>query len=133
MGYAGYLVRVGGFIIPMDSIYADSYKIVKTYIDLDPFRDAEGKLNRHALANTPSKIEFKLKPMYDYQLRPIMAGIQSNYINQLEKKALVNFYDIEGDAYIDQYMYMPDINFQIYGVFGNIIQYDETTLKFIGY
>lgn len=133
MGYSGFLVQVGGYVIPMDVIYADSYKIVKTIIDLDSFRDADGLLNRQALDHVPYKIEFKLKPMYEYQLRPIIDTIRANFSKPSERKAIVTFYNIEDNSYIQQAMYMPDIQFQIYGVFNNVVQYDETTLKFIGY
>lgn len=133
MSYSGYFFRVGSYVVPMDVIYADSYKCVKTIIDLDAFRDANGVLQRNALDNVPFKVEFQLKPMYEKTLRDIMNNIRANYSNAKERKAHCTFFDFESGDYVSQDMYMPDINFQVYGVFNGIIQYDATTLKFIGY
>ena len=133
MGYAGYLIKVGGYTVPLSFIHADTYKCVRTVIDLDAYRDANGNLHRNALQHVPYKIEFNLKPMYQYQMREVLDSIRGNFSNALERKANVEFYDFETDSYISQEMYMPDINFQIYGIFNDLIQYTATTVKFIGY
>lgn len=133
MGFDGYLVKVGSYNIPLSVIHADTYKCVRTIIDLDAYRDTNGVLHRNALDNIPYKIEFNLKPMYEKDLRPIMNSIRGNFTNALERKANVTFFDFETGEYVTQPMYMPDINYQIYGIWGNVIQYDATTLKFIGY
>ena len=125
MAYLGFMVKVGNYTLPNSKIKADTYKSVRTVIDLDSYRSADGVLIRNALPHVPYKLEMNLIP--------ILSGIKSNYISPLEKKANVTFYDMETDQYITQEMYMPDINFQIYGIFDDRILYDETTIKFIGY
>lgn len=133
MAYSNFLVKVGNYIVPNGKIKADTYKSVRTVIDLDSYRSADGVLIRNALPHVPYKLEMNLIPMYNDDLQQILSGIKSNYISPLEKKANVTFYDMETDQYITQEMYMPDINFQIYGIFDGRILYDETTIKFIGY
>ena len=133
MAYSDFLVKVGNYIIPNGKIKADTYKSVRTVIDLDSYRSADGKLIRNALPHVPYKLEMNLIPMYNADLQTVMQNIRNNYTSALEKKANVTFYDMETDTYITQEMYMPDINFQIYGIFDGRILYDETTIKFIGY
>lgn len=133
MAYAGYLVKVGNYTLPNNKIKADTYKSVRTVIDLDSYRDANGVLKRNALSHVPYKLEMNLIPMKNAELQAILSSIRANYISAIEKKALVTFYDMETDTYISQEMYMPDIDFQIYGIFDGYIQYDEITIKFIGY
>lgn len=133
MAYSDYLVKVGNYTIPLGKIKADTYKSVRTVIDLDSYRSADGVLIRNALPHVPYKLEMNLIPMYNTDLQTIIQNIRSNFISSIEKKANVTFYDTETDQYITQEMYMPDINFQIYGIFDGRILYDETTIKFIGY
>ena len=133
MAYSDFLVKVGNYTIPLGKIKADTYKSVRTVIDLDSYRSADGVLIRNALPHVPYKLEMNLIPMYNADLQTIMQNIRSNFISSIEKKANVTFYDTETDQYITQEMYMPDINFQIYGIFDGRILYDETTIKFIGY
>lgn len=133
MAYSGYMVKVGNYTLPNSKIKADTYKSVRTVIDLDSYRDANGVLHRNALDHVPYKLEMNLIPMYNEDLQTVLQNIRSNYTSSIEKKANVTFYDMETDQYITQEMYMPDINFQIYGIFDDRILYDETTIKFIGY
>lgn len=133
MAYSGYLVKIGNYTLPNSVIKADTFKSVKAITDLNPYRNANGELIRNALPHIPYKLEMNLIPMRDDQMKVILHNIQSNYTIALERKALVTFYDSESDSYISQYMYMPDIDFQIYGIFDNSILYRETTIKFIGY
>lgn len=133
MAYSDFLVKVGNYTIPLGKIKADTYKSVRTVIDLDSYRSADGVLIRNALPHVPYKLEMNLIPMYNTDLQTIIQNIRNNFISSIEKKANVTFYDMETDQYITQEMYMPDINFQIYGIFDGRILYDETTIKFIGY
>lgn len=133
MAYAGYLVKVGNYIIPNSKIRANTFKTVKTIIDLDTYRDANGVLHRNALDHVPYKVELNLITMYNTDLQTILSGIKNNFSVPKERKANVTFYDSESDSYITQEMYMPDIDFSMYGIFDDKILYNEITLKFIGY
>ena len=140
MAYSGYLIKVGNYIIPNKIIQADSYKAVRTVIDLDSYRDADGLLHRQALDHVPHKVEFNIKPMRThFEISEILGNIQDNMTEYKERKVSATFYVPEEDKYITQDMYMPDINFQIYGIKKfdendkGTIYYDAIRLAFIGY
>lgn len=134
MAYSGYLIKVGNYTIPLSVMRADTYKAVRTIIDLDAYRDANGKLHRNALDNEPSKVEFETLPlMTNSQMSDLLGNIQRQYTVPKERKANVTFYVPETNSYVTQEMYMPDINFQIYYADSEKIQYQPTRLAFIGY
>lgn len=133
MAYSGYLIKIGNYTIPNNKIKASTYKSTRTVIDLDSYRNANGVLQRNALSHVPYKVELNLIPMYNADLQTILQNIRANYTSAIERKGLVTFYDMETDTYITQDMYMPDIDFTIYGIFNDKILYPETTIKFIGY
>lgn len=132
--YKGYLVKVGNYEIPTTVIKAESYKIVKTIVDYESTRDANGVLHRTALDHVPYKVDFELVPMLtNTKLSAIMKSIQQNYTVAKERKSVVEFYSPEDDAYIKQEMYMPDIEYTMYGTYDGVIHYKEVRLAFIGY
>lgn len=134
MAYENYLLKVGNYKIPGSMISAESYNVIKNGQDLDSYRDANGKLHRTALSHFVWKIEFDTVPMLTRpQINTLLKKIQENYTNTTEKKATVTFYDPEGDRYVTQEMYMPDIQFNIYGTYNNTIFYNSIRLAFIGY
>lgn len=134
MAYAGYLLKVGNYTVPISKIQAKSYKAVRTVIDLDSYRDAEGKLHRQALAHVPNKIEFNLIPMLNQdQVEEIIGSIAANYTVPAERKVRVTFYVPETNKYETQDMYMADVNFTMYGVFDKEIKYEAIRLAFISY
>lgn len=139
MAFSNYLIKVGNYEIPLSIIQADSYKAVRTVIDLDSYRDADGLLHRTALDHVPNKIEFNTIPqLTNTQWAEFFANIQKNFSEPKERKANVTFYVPETDSYVTQEMYMPDINFQIYAVWEKdngtkYIKYDAIRLAFIGY
>lgn len=128
------LIKVGNYVIPLSLIQADSYKVVKTVVDLDSWRDENGVLHRNALSHAPIKIEFNTIPMLtNVKMSELMANLQNNMTNKGERRASVTYYIPETDSYQTADMYMPDINFQIYGIFNNVVKYDAVRLAFIGY
>ena len=134
MAYQGYLVKVGNYKIPSRYIKAESYSITKNGQDLDSYRDADGKLHRTALSHFVWKIEFETPPLLtDEEMTDFLGNIQRNYTDKTEKKSHVTFYDTESNSYKEQDMYMPDIQFSIYGIFNEVIKYNSTRIAFIGY
>lgn len=144
MAYAGYLVKVASsqddlqtgtpYTIPLSFIKADSYKIAKKIQDLDSYRDANGELHRNALTHVPYKLEFECVPMLtNTEISAVLASITGKFAIAPERKIYVSAYNPEGDEYISQFMYMPDIEFQMYYADTSMIQYDAVRLAFIGY
>ena len=136
MAYSGFLIKVGDYIIPANKyIKADSYSVYRNIQDLDSYRDANGFLHRNVLSHVANKVEFETPAMLtNIEFASLMKNIQRNYISSLEeRKALVTLYIPEIDDYVTQEMYIPDIQFTIYGIFGNVIKYNAFRLAFIGY
>lgn len=141
MAYAGYLIKVGTsstdnskYEIPLKFIKADSYKIAKKIQDLDSYRDANGELHRNALTHVPYKLEFECVPMLtNTEISTVLTSIRGKFATAAERKLYVWAYNPEDDTYIEQFMYMPDIEFQMYYADTSMIQYDAVRLAFIGY
>ena len=134
MAYAGYLIKVGNYIIPLSLIRADSYSAFMSITDLDSFVDANGVLHRNALEHTANKVEFETKALLtNTEFSSLMSNIRSQFTKASERKASVTCYIPELDAYQTQNMYMPDIKPSIYLASATEIQYNPVRLAFIGY
>lgn len=134
MAYNGYLIKVGSYTIPQNKIKAESYNAVLHVQDLDSFRDANGVLNRTALEHTVAEVNFELKALLtNLDVSEIFSNIRNNYTVQSERKVSATVYVPELDDYVTQDMYMPDVNFSIYGTYNNVITYNSIPVSFIGY
>lgn len=134
MAYSGWLIKVGDYTIPLSWIRAETYQVTKNGQDLDSYRDANGKLHREALEHWVAKAEFETPPLKtNVEVSAFMKNIQRNYINVVEKKALVTLYIPELDEYVTQEMYVPDIPFTMYYADTKEIKYNQFRVAFIGY
>lgn len=134
MAYAGYLIKVGTYTIPLSIIRAETYSPYKSVTDLDSYVDANGELHRNALDHIAYKIEFETIPLLtDVQFGDLMSNLYAQMSNQLERKASVTAYIPEINDYITQDMYMPDIKPVLYYADGEKVQYNQIRLAFIGY
>ena len=134
MAYAGYLIKVGTYTIPLSIIRAETYSPYKSVTDLDSYVDANGELHRNALDHIAYKIEFETIPLLtDVQFGDLMSNLYAQMSNTLERKASVTAYIPEINDYITQDMYMPDIKPVLYYADGEKVQYNQIRLAFIGY
>lgn len=135
MAYQGYLIKVGDYVISGKKyIRADSYSATLIVQDLDSYRDANGVLHRNALTHKVNKIEFETPAMLtDKQMEELLSNIRRNYTNASEKRASVTVYVPELNDYMTQDMYIPDLQFSMYGVFNNVIRYNPLRIAFIAY
>ena len=132
--YNGTLIKLGNYELPLRYIKAETYQVLFSTNDLDSYRDANGELHRNALDHKVAKVEFQTPPLLtNHQVSELMRNIQLQYTNAREKKLLVTMYIPEMDDYVTQEMYIPDIQFTIYGIFGSVIKYNAFRLAFIGY
>lgn len=130
--YNGYLIRVGNYEIPLSAMIKSSYKVTYSVLDLDSYRDANGHLHRTALRKVPT-IEVGLHPLSSNQIADIFSNIASQYVNSSERKVLASVFIPEINGYYDGYFYIPDTQFAINKIVNNVVYYDETTFKIIGY
>lgn len=134
MAYAGYLLKIGNYTIPLSLIKADSYQAYKSVTDLDSFVDANGVLHRNALSHFGYKCEFETIPMMDNrQFASLMSSIYAQFTDQIERKANCVIYIPETDSYVACEMYMPDIKPQLYYADDSKIQFDAVRFAFISY
>jgi hypothetical protein len=141
MAYAGYLMKIGTgngayTITGSKYIQFSTYEVVRKVQDLDPYRDANGVLHRNALPNIPLTVKFSLMPsLSNIRLNEFLSGIQSNYINALERKVSATVYVPETDTYITQDMYLvePTLKIQRIDNKTNTLYYEACEIKFVGY
>lgn len=137
MAFAGYLLKVGDYEI--DGTYYinwDKYNVTKEVQDLDSYRDANGVLHRQALEHIPIKVEFETREnLTNTDVATFFGAISNNYINPLERRALVTAYVPEIDDYVTQEMYMAGPQFKIKRIEPgtNVIKYESIRVAFIGY
>lgn len=133
MAYSNYLVKVGTYEVPLDYIIAESYKAVIHGQDLDSYTDSNGVTHRNALTKVKPTIEWSFSSITESRIRPILNGIQSQYINKVEKSANVTAFYPEDGKYHTFKCYAPDLEMVIDKINGNTIHYKEVNLKFIAY
>lgn len=134
MAYQGYLIKVGNYNIPMKFIKADSYNASLITQDLDSYRDMDGVLHRTALLHRVNKIEFETPSLLkNNEMKEFLGNLRQNYINANEKKVNATVYVPELDDYMEQEMYIPDLNFSIFGIFNGVIFYNPLRVAFIAY
>lgn len=135
MAYAGYLVKIGDYTIPLSMIKADSYYAYVNMQDYEPWTDAKGYLHRDAVALKALKVEFETKAMLtNTEFATLMSNIAGEYITGKERARECNItaYIPETDDYVTQRGYMADFKPQMYFADANKIQYDPCRLAFIG-
>lgn len=134
MAYAGYLIKVGTYTIPLSIMRAETYTVFMSITDLDSYVDANGFLHRNALDHIANKVEFETIPLMDNtQFSSLMANLYAQMTETKERKASVTCYIPEIDDYVTQDMYMPDIKPTLYYADDSKIQYNQVRLAFIGY
>jgi hypothetical protein len=134
MAYAGYLIKVGDYIIPHNKIKAQSYSAYANVQDLDSYRDADGVLHRNALEHTPVKVEFETPDMMtNSEFADFVGNIRRNFTNATERKLNASVYIPEYDNYVTQEVYMADIKPKMRSTYGDKIHYEPIRFAFIGY
>lgn len=135
MAYEGYLIKIGyNDSLFNNYIVFDTYKVSKKILDVDSYRDANGKLHRQALEHLSYTVEFELRPMMEAEHAEIMEAIESNFSLITERKLSVTFWLPETHEYVTADCYMPDPEITVKAEYnGTNLRYDKTTIKFIGY
>lgn len=134
MAFEGYLVKIGfNSTFFNDYIVFKSYKVSKKIIDVDSYRDANGKLHRQALEHLSYVVEFDLRPLREAVHAEIMEAIENSFSTPEERKLELTFWLPETHEYITADCYMPDPEITVTGMYNNDLLYDTTHMKFIGY
>ena len=134
-GYAGYLIKIGNYTIPLGLIRADSYSPYVNMQDYEPWTDAKGYLHRDAVELKALKVEFETKAMLNnVQFGELMSNIRAQFIQGKEKgrECDITAYIPEYDNYVTQRGYMADFKPQVYLASATEVKYDPCRLAFIG-
>lgn len=135
MAYAGYLIKIGDYTIPLSLIKADSYYAYVNMQDYEPWTDEKGYLHRDAVALKALKVEFETKAMLNHtQFATLMSNIAAQYITgkEIGRECNITAYIPELDDYVTQRGYMADFKPQMYLASATEIRYDACRLSFIG-
>lgn len=137
VAYNGYLIKVGGAsgtILPMKYIKVDGYNITPNQrMESEAKRAVTGVLHRTTVAHTATKIEFNTPNMTNIDMDAMMTLFRNNWTSTAERKINLQYYDMETNSYKTGTFYMPDIQFKIDRIDGNMIYYTETRIAFIEY
>ena len=137
MAFSGYLIKLGGGsgdVLPMNLISAESYSATPNQrMESKAARAVTGVLNRTTCSHMATKIEIETIPMTNRDLTGLMSLIASHFTDSLQRKINLKYYDNETDNYKTGTFYMPDVQYKILRIDGNIIYYDSIRLAFIEY
>ena len=76
MAFNGTLLKIGGDVFPMEWIEYDTYKVTPNRRqDVNPFRNANGVLQRNVVDHAPTTIDFNLRSMYNKDVASAMSFI----------------------------------------------------------
>ena len=125
---------MGGDIFPHKYMEYDTYEITPNRrFDLDSTRNANGELIRYVLNKTASTIQFNLRSLNQDGQEEVQDFIRSHYSNELEKKALLEYWSPDISNYKTGEFYVPDVAWKVKRFEDIHIWYQAVTVKFIEY
>lgn len=108
-------------------------------LDLDSTRNAKGKLKRHVLEHTASKIEFTTPYQDEDKLQRLMNILRKGFALkdgetvENERKARIRYYDEYIDDYKTGYFYNPNTTFNYATTFNGKRYVNGTRFELIEY
>ena len=135
MAYAGYLVKVGSYTVPLKYIKYETFQAVWSVVDFDSYRDANGELHRDAVSDRRTmKVEWETPDLSNSELETLMTNIKAQFISAKAKSCNVTAWMPEEGAYKTDKCYLTsDVNFTIRYADSTKLRYDPVRLAFIGY
>lgn len=103
---------------------------------LDPYTDMIGLTHDIAAPHTKSNISFKTLPMSSHEMREIMSGLVSNYIDYGKRDAMCTYWDDENGEFKTGHFYLDKslkFNREEVGKDGIPTKYGEMDWTFIEY
>ena len=136
MAYNGYLLKVGGSVVPLTTIKYETYKITPNQrMSFNATRSTDGYLHMNTVEHTASKIEYETPPMDSNKQGALMNLFRNAWTSVRERKCTVEYFDPETNSYKSGQFYMPDIQWIIRNVDNdrNIVNYNQCRIAFIEY
>ena len=139
MGFNGYLIKLGGAggtELPMKYIAIGSYKSTPDQrMESKATRSVTGILHRTTVEHKAVKIEFTTPAITNKDVSALNTLLQGQYIDALERKIKIQFYNQETDSYREATCYMPDVDYTIdhIDLSTNTVVYNPVRFAFIEY
>lgn len=130
--FNGYLIKFGSYRIPLNVMQEKSYSAKVNTLDLDPFNDADGILNREVIQRIP-KVTFTTMPLTEPEFDTLMSNIESQYSVPAERKANVSVYVLEWRRYVSMDMYISDPDIVIDEIKDGVIHLQPIQFTLTGY
>ena len=102
--------------------------------DKDSYRDGYGGLHRRVLPYKSTTLELiTMDGLTTDQVIAFKNAIETGLLDRNERKVELTYWNNELMNYCTDIFYMPDMQFTIDRVSGNVAYYKSATFKFIGY
>ena len=133
MAYAGYLLKIGSYIIPKKFFKPQSYSPYVNMQDVEDYADANGYLHRNPVELKASKVEFETPAMLTQtDLNELLGNIRENIIGEAGRELYFTAYIPEYDDYVTQKGYLADFKPQMYYADDTTIKYNSIKFSVIG-
>lgn len=130
--FNGYLIKFGNYTIPLKYIQEKTYSAKVNTLDLDPFNDADGILNREVIQRIP-KVTFTTMPLKESDWNTIMSNLENQYDVAEERKANCIVYVPEWRNYKSMDMYISDMDIVIDEIIDGVVYFEPIQLTLTGY
>ena len=121
---------------PLKYIKAESYQVTPDQrMESSASRSASGVLKRATCSHTASKIEFNTTALTNTDVKDIQTKLSTAYIDALERKLEIRYYNPATDTYKTGTVYVPDVPYPILRIDrpNAIVYYDSIRYAFIEY
>ena len=123
-GFAGYLLKVNGTVLPTKFIKLSTYDATPNQrIEESADRSAGGVLISSTCEHTTSKIELNTPYLKGDDVAQLVSILGINSKSNLKREATVEFFCPDTQTYQTGTFYVPDTHFSIYSVSGNELTY----------
>lgn len=127
MAFQGHMLEVNGRVLP--NKYIQTYKVTPNQQqDKESYQDMTGLLHREVLPHTRSKIDMTTRYLWQAELDDFLSYFISD-----RKEISVRYWNNEKKEYSDARCYAPDIEYQVYRILGDNVEYFPVRVAFIEY
>lgn len=127
MAFLGYLIKINGKVLPME--YIKTYKSTPDQQQDDgSYQDITGELHREILPHTRSKIDFTTPYLWMEKKNVFQSYFPDR---KVEPKIQVEYWNDARNEYVTGMFYVPDIEFQIYRIKDNDIEFSPIRIALI--
>jgi hypothetical protein len=143
--FSGYLVKIKGipdsetvssdYTVPLRVFEWASYKATRSTMDKDSRRNGKARLKRKTYPHRVCHCSFTFRSMTAEELWPVWKAMRDRYVKVRQKKVKASIWVPEINDYVEDYFYMPDIEFTIMKVEpdGSSVKYNPIECELIGY